>query len=197
MDLLAAADLPLRLKAPSSIREGVAEHRRLDKYFHNHPVFTRNQGAAYQALVENGIGRGPARASAHVGVELLIDGAILSADLAPTFPGLWARLHSPDDAVVNLVEDKHGRLWLDWLARFTQQLDPRRYASPRYVAERLHQHILGSRPRLQLSEGEVVPVTRALTTINDSIVGDLPRLLADLRTQVAAFHGHTVVTTDP
>lgn len=60
---------------------GVAFHHATDHAFHAAPTFQRLSHTAFEELLQLGLGRGPARAVAHVGVEMLLDG-VLARDAA-------------------------------------------------------------------------------------------------------------------
>ena len=57
--------------------EGVIFHHLGDRVFHRLPEFREQEKWALQFLLEAGLRKGPARAVAHVGVELILDGALV------------------------------------------------------------------------------------------------------------------------
>ena len=72
---------PPTAKQPELWR-GVRLHHDTDAVFHDHPVFRELCADAVAALSELGLARGPARATAHVGVEIHIDGVLARDDSA-------------------------------------------------------------------------------------------------------------------
>ena len=66
---------PPRLEM-GSLARGVAYHHRTDAAFHESAIFRALQAEASDQLLASGVRRGPTRAVAHVGVELLIDAAL-------------------------------------------------------------------------------------------------------------------------
>lgn len=136
-----------------TVAAGIAFHHRTDDAFHGAPTFLALYTDGIEALERGGVSRGPARAVAHVGTELLLDGLLL--DDAPAqaayldaiaLPSTQApRLRFRGDGGVRF-EDLHGRLRDHGL--------PEDYRSPTRVAHRL-ERILAARPRLALSAEEV------------------------------------------
>lgn len=56
-----------------ALRSGIEFHHRTDDVFHRCEGFRDLQREAFDALTSRGVGRGGARAVAHIGIELLID----------------------------------------------------------------------------------------------------------------------------
>lgn len=156
-----------RVSAPEhrELSSGIDFHHRTDAVFHRAPVFVEMVAAGIDALVGQGVGRGPARAVAHVGIELLLDGllfqdprgpgadaykAALATGLTPEVAqGVFA---SPRRQTTRTAGEGHradsGALQA-LLKRLSAAPVPERYIEPRFVAERL-QSILAPRPRLAL-----------------------------------------------
>ena len=64
------------------VEAGIGFHHRTDDAFHSTPTFVRLNEDGAQSLEARGLGRGPARAVAHVGTELLLDDLLLEDDAA-------------------------------------------------------------------------------------------------------------------
>ena len=62
----------------AAIADGVELHHRTDAAFHTLPAFSGLVRELEQRLAAAGVSRGPMRAVGHVGVELLLDGVLLS-----------------------------------------------------------------------------------------------------------------------
>src|SRR5687768_8762401 len=63
---------------PDDVAAGVRHHYAADAAFHGHESFIRLLRTVRTALADAGVARGPARAAAHVGVELALDGWLLA-----------------------------------------------------------------------------------------------------------------------
>ncbi|HXK20953.1 MAG TPA: hypothetical protein VNG33_24245 [Polyangiaceae bacterium] len=191
--LCAGAMLPdfigmLRLTRPTlddpMLARGVAFHHRTDEVFHDLPSFHRLSRQAFAWLSERQLPRGPARAVAHIGIEMLLDEVLAGEQRAR-------------DAYRAALEIPHGPL-----LRFPAPADAERLASlqrallgrsateqtpaAELVAERIVRTLSG-RPRLATDEagqrllGGWVAVTRPL------VAAEAPEVLAGLREQLANF----------
>lgn len=127
------------------IRVGIALHHRTDEAFHRHPWFTERVQILRHRLEAQGIARGPARAIAHVGPEMLLDGALLGGH-QPRIDATFAALdhHRPS------LADWTRSTTVDWAAHLERLVEhglPSDYGDPAAVARRLLR-ILAGRPRL-------------------------------------------------
>ena len=93
--------------ALTAVQAGVRHHHAADEAFHHLPSFVGVVAAARRWLSGRGVPRGPAMALAHVGVELLLDGAWSSKDAAA--------LRAFRDALRAPIED--ALRWADATAR--------------------------------------------------------------------------------
>ena len=59
-----------------ALQDGVRYHHRTDEAFHDAPIFRQLSREALAYLLERGVTRGAARAVAHIGVEILLDGEL-------------------------------------------------------------------------------------------------------------------------
>jgi hypothetical protein len=166
-----------------AVRAGVALHHATDAAFHASPDFVRLCGRAMERLQADGLSRGAARAAAHVGIELLLDGelggdtagAACFRDALALFATRGSELHDvmawPDAADA-------GRL-REVAARLAEADIPHGYRPPEAVAARLHR-ILARRPRLSFDE-ERLPAVGSWTAEAQHQVRDaLPGLLRGL-----------------
>lgn len=174
-DLARLADLGAARVSEPELRRGVAFHLRTDALFHDHPLFVGWQRDALARFHRHGISKGPLRAAAHVGVEMLLDdalardeaslllyeealavGTLESAELlgsdGPAFPGLCALLKAR--------------------ARSQHPTEDR-------LALRL-EHTLSRRPRLRATEQELSALVRELTTLRGPVGENAERLVKDL-----------------
>lgn len=60
----------------AALAAGVAHHHRTDHVFHGSAHFRALVSEAFADLLTRGVGRGSARATAHIGVEILLDGVL-------------------------------------------------------------------------------------------------------------------------
>lgn len=161
----------------SAITEGIAFHHATDEAFHRNPWFVEKQRSLHRALTDEGVERGPARAVAHVGPELLLDGRLLddrtglnaALDLIPVLV----------DDLVNLVEPQHRGGWREHLGHITERGLPTDYHDPDAVAARLFR-ILRGRRRLAFSAEQIDLVARQLHGVKPEIDHTAQKLVDDL-----------------
>lgn len=172
----------LRGARHADVAAGVVCHQRSDSAFHDAPGFRALWLDGTRALRELGLGRGAARGAAHVGVELLLDGALTGergfcdayerALHAGAAPGLRAHLDWSHD-------DGDSR-WLRLQGRLAEQGVPTAYRDPTRVAERVAR-ALASRPRLALGRGDHEPLAHWLARVQDRVASEAPALLEQVR----------------
>jgi hypothetical protein len=155
-DLASMAGTRVEVVSSPLVAAGVAEHHRADARFHAAEAFIELYARGASTLRGAGVGRGGARAAAHLGVELLLDGC-LSADRASgAFRealelGVRERAWSCSDPAGD-------RRVADALRRLADAGDvPDVYRDPPAVARRLSR-MLARRPRLALDEPAEVAV---------------------------------------
>jgi hypothetical protein len=163
-----------RSRLGRGIGDGVRCHIEADAVFHDHPEFRAGSAALRMDLAEQGLHRGPARAVAHAGWELLLDGTLLGT---PAETAYWQALDVGERALEAIDEPGRGR-WLGLLAhRDRGRRPPLRYDDPRWVAERLHA-LLARRPRLRFPDRQVPVVTRVLDDHAAHVARVAPAVLA-------------------
>lgn len=164
--------------AHDGLRSGARHHHDADAAFHRAPTFGALVGDGTRWLRDRGVARGPSRGAAHVGVELLLDGALVgdhrgdAAYLAAlaSMPRLsvsirWRR----PEAVA-----RWQRLW----ERLRAQGVPHALRDPGRVADRIAR-VLEPRRTLRLAEPERRAVEDWLTRVRGDVVDAAPRLLAE------------------
>jgi hypothetical protein len=121
---------------------GIALHHATDAVFHHAPAVTGLMRDAAARLAERGVRRGPMRAAAHVGVELVLDGVLLddarhrdayTAAIAHDAPGIVWR------------EDGDAARFETLLARLRAYGLPEDLRRPRAAAERIFRMLAGRR----------------------------------------------------
>src|ERR1051325_9448351 len=91
--------------ANGSLAEGIALHHAIDHAFHAHDWFLDAERDVRDSLRADGLPDGAARACAHVGPELLLDGALLDDDaVARAVDRVYDVLADPPDDVLDLVD---------------------------------------------------------------------------------------------
>lgn len=136
-----------RASMPARVVDGVMIHHRTDEAFHDSAWFVDVLRTDTPALLAAGLPRGAARACAHVGAELLLDGVLLEDDgVADAFGDVSAAL---DIALLGDLTPEQEVAWARLFDRIRQGLGRAAYADPQAVAERLR-FMLAHRPRLAL-----------------------------------------------
>jgi acyl carrier protein phosphodiesterase len=162
----------------TAVAEGVALHHRTDDVFHGCPTFVELSRDVFQELVQAGVERGPARAVAHIGVELLIDGELLQRE-----PALGSAYLSALTAFESLPPDALPAPQRGPLDRLQRRLAtygiPYDYQRPDLVTARLIS-ILGRRPRLALSATSAASVGLHMPALQARVAEHLSELLSSL-----------------
>jgi hypothetical protein len=166
-----------------TLERGVRFHHLTDRVFHELAAFETESREALRELRVLGVAKGPARAVAHVGVEILLDvtlgqsasaqSAYLSGLAAGRRPEVVASVAWPDEARERLRE------LLENLARRGIVLDS---SSPRIV-ERIRR-TLARRPRLALDDGDSARVLTWVEGARGRVVSSAPALVAALHAEL-------------
>jgi hypothetical protein len=166
---------------------GISIHHRTDEVFHRHRHFTTAMARLRTSLTAIGVERGPSRAIAHVGPELLIDGWLLDDDGVRRAVGAALdHISELDPAALGpLVLAEHRSRWLAHLERLPGRGMPHDYDDPHAVASRLHR-ILAGRPRLSFPGTLVDDVGHRLADEQQSIVDTVDSMVDDLVTELSS-----------
>ncbi len=163
------------------VRAGVDLHHRTDDVFHAAPTFVELQARGVEVLEAAGVGRGTARAVAHVGVELLIDGYLLDDDEAcRAYRGAMGLSGS-----LGVRFRRGGDRFEDLRVRAASHGLPNDLRDPARVTARLRR-VLAARPRLAFAEGDDGPVTEWLRDTHRALDGRLYTLLSEVRAGLGA-----------
>ena len=161
-----------------TVAAGIAFHHRTDDVFHGAPTFLAFYGEGIDALERGGVSRGAARAVAHVGTELLLDGLLLD-DRSARAAYLDA-VALPSTAEPGLRFRGDGGLRFQGLYdRLRDHGLPEDYRSPARVALRL-ERILAPRPRLALAPDELPRIVPWLTETQGRLRGRVEGLLDEV-----------------
>ena len=165
------------------LRSGERHHRQTDEAFHRCCAFQTLLQEGIAALSAAGLSRGPARAAAHVGVELLLDGALVGDPRADA-PYLGALDAAPELESTIAWSGPDGTLrWQRLQARLRMSGLPYALRDPTRVTERLARAI-DARPRLRLQPHERAPVERWIFGARTRVDRAAPQLLAETLAEI-------------
>jgi hypothetical protein len=166
----------------AAVREGIALHHRTDEVFHATPIFVSLQQETLDALVAQGISRGTARAVAHVGTEMFIDGVLVhGAGVAEAY----TRALNVGDGLSALFANAEGAArWELLRQRLIVYGAPYDYGDPESVLRRLSM-VLRGRPRLAIDDRALPILRQALPGLQRKVVDQLPALLSAIRVHLS------------
>jgi hypothetical protein len=158
-----AAIARMRLDAGSGVlADGIAVHHATDEVFHRDPWFLDVERCLRAELSDKGLSEGAARACAHVGPELLLDGElVVDRDISHDVARVFEAIADPDEDVLTAVAPDHRGRWRVQLHGIAKRLDPLGYRDPEIVARRLHA-VASRRPRLAFDESSLPVVTEVM-----------------------------------
>jgi hypothetical protein len=180
-----AAIARVRISRPDGeTGRGVEFHHASDEAFHESAWFRSANCDVRDALLDDGVELGPARACSHAGVEMLLDGR-LGAEPAVRDAARDAleALASNAGQLEHLAAPPARDDWRERLRAIGTTLDPARYREPRFIAERL-QRMTNGRRRIELPIDQVDAVADALGAFQASIERAAPTVLAEVRRAV-------------
>lgn len=152
---LAAAQAPL-------VDEGLALHHATDAAFHDLPAVVGLMRELDHRLDELGCARGPRRATAHVGVELLLDGVLIDDEVAR------AAYDAAIAADIAVAWDTGDERYAMLLARLRSYGAPIDLKDPVSITQRL-QRILMHRPLLKPNDADLRAILVALTDVQPRV----------------------------
>ena len=178
-DFASMARTRLGEAADVEVAAGVALHHETDAVFHRLPHFLALSEEGVGDLERAGVGRGPARATSHVGAELLLDGLLL--ERGGTAPEAYLAAVGLDWAPLSILgrdEDGTERLGAlyDRLGTFGLPDD---YRTVDGCLLRLTQ-TLARRPRLAIGQDEQLAVREWLVGARAQLALDLDELMETL-----------------
>ena len=171
----------------AAITHGIALHHRTDDAFHSSDWFQSRQRRLRTELDRVGLGRGAARAVAHVGPELLLDGVLLrSARNAEAVSAAMSQIPEVIEDLRGLVSDNAKReAFAAHLIEASEWDMPTDHDRPQAVARRLHR-ILVRRPRLGFDESEITLVENALEQEFESLADSAEELVEHITAEVSS-----------
>ncbi|HUQ04603.1 MAG TPA: hypothetical protein VM261_19015 [Kofleriaceae bacterium] len=126
----------------ADVDAGIALHHATDAVFHTAPAVSALFRDAEKRMEARGVRRGPMRAAAHVGVELVLDGVLLD-DARHRDAYTAAMAH--DTAALVWKEDGDAERFAMLLARLRHHGVPEDLRRPRAAAERIFRMLAGRR----------------------------------------------------
>jgi len=180
-DLAAMAGLRVQGTDAVNLGEGMRQHHESDHAFHVCDAFaTLTRDGAHDLQVA-GLRRGPARAAAHVGIELLLDGWLVAEQPpSPTYRHALGRAASCADTV--RWRGPAGDSWQRLCSRISANGVTEGYRDPDEVARRTIR-TLHRRPRLALTECERAPLARWLREVRLRVAHHGPALIEAAATE--------------
>lgn len=153
---------------------GIRHHHATDAVFHAAPDFVALIAFAGERLRAMGLGRGSARAVAHVGTELFLDGRLVEdRDARDRYV---AAVEGAGELPLRFADSAR---WAAFRARLRSLGPPLGYADPSFVGDRLV-GILAPRPRLALDEPGARAMRRFLPALQRAVDDRADALLAHL-----------------
>ena len=160
------------------VSEGLAHHHATDEVFHHARSFIALNDEGVRTLSAHGVRRGPARAVAHVGVELMLDGLLLDD---PGIERTYLRAISVDSDSLGLrFRGTGGPRFAEFSVRLRAHGLPNAYRTPEGVLTRLEQ-TLSRRPRLAWTADETPEILAWLRGMRHRLALVLPTLLGEVR----------------
>lgn len=183
-DLASMAGLRVTGVGHAAVDDGRRFHLATDAAFHRCERFTAIAFAATRELRGAGLRAGPARAIAHVGVELLLDGWLAEREGVPVLYGEALGLGPALAPALRFRRGADAAPLVELCARIASAaLPPEAWCEPERLAARLAR-ILARRPRLALEARELPAVCAWAPGARVAIAEAAPALLAELRREL-------------
>ncbi len=165
----------------ATVAGGIALHHATDAAFHRLPAVTGLMRELDEELQRTGCARGPRRAVAHIGVELLLDGVLVDE------PGYRAAYlaglaHQP---ALRWRDPEGGPRFAALLDRLRDRGVPDDLRRPEAITARVHR-VLAHRPLLAPSPGELGGIRDALAAVQPRIAVAAETIVRALRAALAA-----------
>ncbi|MFN8026788.1 MAG: hypothetical protein U0W40_10680 [Acidimicrobiia bacterium] len=183
-DVAAIARVRVARPTTDPIAAGVAFHHECDHVFHSLAWFNDTCVQLRDDLLAAGVDRGPARATAHAGLEMLLDGALVGdADVRGNVRIALDTLDAHAAALAPLVAGDAQERWIVGVSRIASSLDVDGYTDAVSITMRL-QRMTAGRARIELRAEQAPAVTQVLETAQRRVVADAPLVLEAVRSGV-------------
>ena len=176
----------LGLRPPAAgtdpLQAGIRFHHQTDDAFHGSQSFLEFSGQAWRFLSDRGLSRGSARAVAHVGVELLLDGAFAS-DNAASVAYLSAIECGLTERAASCIHwpTMNGAARFETLCQRLQQRGAFPSDTPEALIAARLRSILADRPRLVMDDRGQSVVRDWIVMARPTIVSGAPQLLREVQ----------------
>jgi acyl carrier protein phosphodiesterase len=181
-DLTSMVGVRLRGASDPLLAAGIAFHHETDAAFHGARIFVALCSEGLQVMGAAGVGRGTARAVAHVGTELLLDGALSQCSDARGAYGQALERAAAERWVdaLELDDDSNRERLHEGLVWLASAALPENYREPDFVVARLRS-ILSRRPRLAMQPQDLPSVQAFIRDCSERVASDWPELLEQVR----------------
>lgn len=159
------------------VAAGIAHHHATDAAFHGLPVVLGLMRELDERLAALECARGPRRAVAHIGVELLLDGVLVEE---AAYRDAYAAGLAADPAGVRWRDEEAVPRFDTLLARLRSYGAPEDLRRPHAITQRL-QRILMHRPLLAPSPSDLVAIDKALAAFQPRVEVAADTVLRALR----------------
>jgi len=177
-----------RLDSPATedavVAQGIDLHHRTDSAFHHMPAVLGLMRELSARLASYGCARGPARAVAHIGVELLLDGELATET---AYAQAYLAAIGTEASVLRWdpADDVDGSAAMAQLqARLVSYGVPHDLQRTDAIVHRLHR-MLQPRPRLAPSADDLVAIHRAIDEMRQRCAVATPTVIRGLRAALA------------
>jgi hypothetical protein len=170
------------------LTRGVRLHHETDAVFHRAPAFVEICATAAGALTGEGVRRGTARAVAHLGAELFLDGALLAGDDSAPLRSLYLEAVAEGAGGsgtrgIAFRDDDAGDRFRRLVHRLAALGVPDGYRDPIFVGDRLTQALAGRR-RLAITPEDDPAVRSYLPELQRRVVERVDALVGSLRAEL-------------
>ena len=175
----------------ADVAAGITLHHATDKVFHTLPAFSELERDTTQRLQARGVKRGAAMGTAHVAVELLLDGMLLDDERACALylAALRCEAAMADDARSEWQDPAAARRWATIRDRLTDHGLPAGYRDPDVVTDRIAL-ILSHYSTLALDDSEIGRVRAELQLLRARVAASVPTIMTGLRRVFDAADPH-------
>jgi hypothetical protein len=184
-DVAAIARVRIARPTAGPLAAGVEFHHECDHVFHASPWFNATCVQVRDDLLAAGVDRGAARAAAHAGLEMLLDGALVADDDVQWHVQLaLGALDEQVEGLAALAAPPDRERWVAGVQRIARSLDVAAYTDAASVTVRL-QRMTAGRSRIELRSDQAAAVTAVLTGAQPHVLADAPSVLAEVRRRTA------------
>ncbi len=168
-----------RLDEPTddTVAAGIAHHHATDATFHTMPAVLGLMRELDAQLAALGCARGPRRAVAHIGVELLLDGVLVDT---AAYREAYTTALAHDPSGVRWRDDTGPPRFDTLLARLRAHGAPDDLRRPHAITQRLHR-MLAHRPLLAPSPSDLTAIDQALAAYQSRVEAAADTVLRGLR----------------